>query len=748
MGGPKGGKYSIAKLLIGLVVVAGVWRSVAFPAAKADGWRLMVSAKLLALYDSPSAAASLGSSAHFNDKGWVQADVRYDCGARLPTGALVNAGMSVGASVAVAPFCVIEGWIAPQMLSQVAAIAGVQHVELPAYAIQPHLKTAAAVPAASTGGGIDFNGVKIMHADQFVAQTGSNGSGVKVGVQSGGVSHLQAIVSRSELPHVQLVQPTDGTASPAGDEGTALLEEIHAVAPGAALTYCGPGTFVEYTSCLSQMIAAGATILVDDLIFPQQDLLSADGTGVQAIEQILAQNTGVALFTAAGNYNGSYWEGNYVPVSLSSLGRSPLTCPSGSVTQTDNYVLQFSGAQFAGDPSQLLTVQQSSAVPVAIAWDDPPAQNTSKFDVYWVNSTDSTQSGCLGAGPLAEHQASETVNLAAGTYTVYVATPDATPAGRFVKLWFGGDGLTSLSKPTAGGVVTPQAFASGATSVGAVNGSDGVGSQIESFSSVGPASLPLPQPTQVQVPVLVAPDGINVDADGTYFATDLFPDGNFYGTSAAAPNAAGVAALIRGAFPSLTGSQLQAVLIAGATPLGSATPDVAFGYGRIDAIGALNTFPLPTMTPLPANADLTAGASSAAYPFVVSGSGALHFSVASSNPSAIPAAVVAAGSPGVTIAPADCGVSTLTCALSVMPANGPGGTVNVTIAAVDGANRSASSVIAVSVTGSQAAPPPSSVPAPAAPGSGGGGGALDEWVIVALLAAMAGRGALKSSRRA
>jgi hypothetical protein len=94
--------------------------------------------------------------------------------------------------------------------------------------------------------------------------------------------------------------------------------------------------------------------------------------------------------------------------------------------------------------------------------------------------------------------------------------------------------------------------------------------------------------------------------------------------------------------------------------------------------------------------------------------------------------VVAAGSPGVTITPADCGVSTLTCSLTVMPANGPGGTVNLTVAAVDGANRSASSSIAVSVTGNQSAPT-NATPATPAGGGGGGGGSLDWWVISGLL---------------
>ena len=568
-----------------------------------------------------------------------------------------------------------------------------------------------------------------MRADQFVAQTRTRGAGAKVGVQSVGISNLQVIQGRGEVPTVQVVKPGDGASSPAGDEGTALLEEIHAVAPDAGLAYCGPSTFVEYTSCLNQLISTGATILVDDLIFPQQDLLSSDNSAVQAIEQLLADNPTVTLFTAAGNYNGSYWEGTYSPVALASLGRPPLTCPHTGGTQTDSYVTQFDA-----DPSQVLTVLQSSRFPVTFAWADPPDHNASAFDVYWVN-TDSSLSGCLSTGSATDTQVATNATFAAGTYSLYIGTPDAAAAGKFLKLWFGGDGLTMISKPTAGAVVTPQAIAKGAVSVGAVNGSDGVGNGIEPFSSLGPMTVVFPDVTRIQAPVLVAPDGINVDVAGTYFAASLFPDGNFYGTSASAPNAAGVAALIRGAFPALTSTQLVAALKDGAAQLGSTLPDATYGYGRIDAMGALGTFPLPTMTSLP-DSSLTAGQASPSYPFTVSGYGPLHFSVTSTNTTSIPAAIVATGSPGVTITPSDCGVTTMTCSLSVMPAAGPAGTVKVTVSALDGANRPAPASMTVTVTGTD--PPPSS-PSPS-PSSGGGGGGAFEWWVVALLGLVTARG--------
>jgi hypothetical protein len=56
----------------------------------------------------------------------------------------------------------------------------------------------------------------------------------------------------------------------------------------------------------------------------------------------------------------------------------------------------------------------------------------------------------------------------------------------------------------------------------------------------------------------------------------------------------------------------------------------------------------------------------------------------------------------------------------------------VTVAAVDGANRSASASMTVAVTGS-APPAPTPTPEPTPTSGGGGGGALDWWVIAALL---------------
>ena len=103
----------------------------------------------------------------------------------------------------------------------------------------------------------------------------------------------------------------------------------------------------------------------------------------------------------------------------------------------------------------------------------------------------------------------------------------------------------------------------------------------ESFSSVGTGMFllgangtPLPQPQSTQKVNFLAPDGSMTSV--------LAP---FYGTSAAAANAAGVAALVAQADPALTPAQMTQVLDRSAAPaLGG---ELATGAGLLDASAAV-----------------------------------------------------------------------------------------------------------------------------------------------------------------
>jgi hypothetical protein len=220
------------------------WACVGARAEAAEAWRSRVARQLLVVHDAPAGSTTASASElgpRFDASGRVQVDVHYDCALDAPLSGLSAAGLLIGGSVKIAPFCVVEGWVAPAAVDQVAAVAGVVRVQVPAYAMRIHPPTLTqsqiqSAPAVSPrakaqgqvapGTAIDANGVSIMRADQFVTQTGTNGAGAKVGVQSTGVYSLATIQARGELPtSVQVVNPSGGSsASLQADEGTALLE--------------------------------------------------------------------------------------------------------------------------------------------------------------------------------------------------------------------------------------------------------------------------------------------------------------------------------------------------------------------------------------------------------------------------------------------------------------------------------------------------------------------------------------------
>jgi hypothetical protein len=664
-------------------------------------WQARVSTDLLNVYTQrQSAGGATGKiqsapTARFDARGRVQVDVHFDCSADAPTSELTAAGLSINTSVKIPPFCVVEGWVAPGSLPAIASVDHVLKVELPHYAVRkpspaaPGARSKQSPPITQGGNGntIDGEAITIMHADEFLSTTGVSGQGVTIGVMSGNVTSLAVIQGRGELPSVTVVPSSPGgQLNPnSNDEGTMMLEEVHAVAPRASLAFCGPETSVDYPGCIQQLIAVGATVLVDDIAFYGYDMMSANDDLESAVQSVLSQNPTVMLFTAADNMNGSYWEGGYAPVSLASLGASSLICGS----QTDNYVEGFAGAGL-----QNLTDSVSGTYPILFEWADPFNANASNFDLYLFNT--SNNSWVCTNGASSSTALLEALAVAqTGTYDLVIGTPDQTLAGKFLKLLIPGDGATALSAPTSGGIFSPQTFVPGVVTTGATNASDGIGDTIEPYSGTGPINLIFPSPVALQAPYMVSLDAIYVDASGTTFTPSS--DGLFHGTSAAAPNAAAVAALIRSAFPGLSPTQVTTALETGAAQLGATVPDGTYGYGRVDAMGALGTVPGPTISSF-SGATILGGSSSAPASFTVSGTGTLKLSVQSSTPALVPASLVSAGTAGVTVAPTSCGAPTTACTVSVTPVLGQVGNAMITLIVTDGANRQASSSSQMQVT--------------------------------------------------
>jgi hypothetical protein len=126
----------------------------------------------------------------------------------------------------------------------------------------------------------------------------------------------------------------------------------------------------------------------------------------------------------------------------------------------------------------------------------------------------------------------------------------------------------------------------------------------------------LTAPTTRQKPNFVAPDAGNNTFLGFKDTGDKstvsqcanntsYP--NFLGTSAAAPHAAAIAALMMQANSGLTPAQIVGAMQSTALPMGTTTPDFNSGYGFIQADAALATLPPGAPTLSFNNTSVTAG---------------------------------------------------------------------------------------------------------------------------------------------
>src|SRR5947208_12952037 len=93
------------------------------------------------------------------------------------------------------------------------------------------------------------------------------------------------------------------------DEGRAMLEIVHDVAPGARLSFATAGTTqTQFRNNIIALASAGANVLVDDFTFLTEPMFQ-DGIVAQAVDQVVA--LGIPYFSAAGNLGHSSYEQGY-----------------------------------------------------------------------------------------------------------------------------------------------------------------------------------------------------------------------------------------------------------------------------------------------------------------------------------------------------------------------------------------------------------------------------------------------------
>lgn len=546
---------------------------------------------------------------HVNGSGEVQVYIHYRPGQQPAPAAL----RMLGAKRIKAALGVVQAWVPISRLHQLAGLAGVTRVGLPAYAVVRGLGGLQAQPAdtcAAVPTGLDINSQGIAAENiQALLDQGVTGSGVKVGIISDGVTCLASSQAAGYMPSNVWV---DSSLPGSGDEGTAMLEEVHAAAPGAELGFCGPNTSVDFVTCYQDFATWGANVIADDLGFPDTFFHNYINkinftNGIQTFTQSYPD---ISLVTAAGNDRQDYFQGIYAPSSATSpIGLTPTgyTPEAGGTTgRTYPSVMAIGGSPYEAVSYRL---PSSYTTLFMLTWNDPLNGPYDDLDLYLVDSNgkilDASTFDQASDGSYAPHTGSWNPPAEIVQYTnpgsttqnlklVVMCFVCNQTSNLLVKLAGTMDGGGSFATVAHGGVYGQAAMAEVISAAAArVNNTSGTSVSLETFSQTGPyiggdwkngtTSVPKPDITGI--------DGVTVSGAGG-FSTP------FYGTSAASPNVASVLALLRSGFPTANNTAAQwKTLIMGNANISRFTSPVPSsseaGAGLIDAKASSAAFDAP-----------------------------------------------------------------------------------------------------------------------------------------------------------
>jgi hypothetical protein len=524
---------------------------------------------------------------------------------------------------------------------------------LPRLAAVEGLKWVGAVPAPQLraseceGGSVISEGVAQLHAQTARESFGVDGQGVTVGVLSDSYNDTgtaPADVLSKDLPGLtntclgQQVPVDVRSEIPIGEEGTdegrAMLQIVHDMAPAAKLAfasaYGGEAGFAAEIEGLAAPVlsgGAGAGVIVDDVAYFEEPFFQ-DGPIAAAVDKVTAE--GVTYLSAAGNDNLIDTEGRNIASWEAPSFRDGGSCPAALPGSAEGHCMDFD-PEAPGDDTFGITVEPQETLLVDLQWAEPWEGVRTDLDAYLLNASASSVLASADDDNIASQKPvellswentspsqSKTVQLVIDH--CFGACNATASASRLPRLKFAlqqnGGGVSGIEYPESrqndvvGPTVYGHAGSSGAIAVGAVPFNDP--GRPERYSSRGPVTHyfgPVdgsgPAAPLASAQVIPKPDVVATDCGRTtFFATETSPGiWRFCGTSAAAPHAAGVAALMMQKAEAEGGGldqpqPIRAALLESAVPVG-AFGACAVGAGLVDAPGALSAL-LSGPGPVPA----------------------------------------------------------------------------------------------------------------------------------------------------
>jgi hypothetical protein len=447
-------------------------------------------------------------------------------------------------------------------IAEISALPFVEQVTQPDYAVH-------------RAGSVTTAGDAILRADEL-RSAGFTGAGVKVGIISDGAAGRAAARNSGDLPDDIKVY---GSCTPAAAvpsqcapralcaEGTAIAEIIHDIAPETELAIAAASTDLDFIERVDQLVNDfGADIVIDDLGYFGQPYF-ADGDIAQAVAAVTDQ---VLFVSAAGNDGIGHHEAQFIPMAL-------------QVNQAHNFGKAAGGAN---DATMNVRVPPGQILVGFLQWNDRFGDSANNYNLLLLDTNelsalcpycigDEKQTGfqdplevvCYYNGTSFETQGRLVVEKIGGLNR------------RFELFLLGGGFTNDYNQP--GGSIFGHPALTDVVAVAAIDAADAGHNTVEPYSSRGPARLEFPALEIRPKPDIAAIDGVAVTGAAGFPSL-------FFGTSAAAPHVAAIAALLKHAEPEATPAMLRSALAAGAVDLGTNGRDSVSGMGRIDAVAALD----------------------------------------------------------------------------------------------------------------------------------------------------------------